>query len=87
MIDANEWYEMTWQNIPAKSVKPYKMDERLGYKSFDIILNNNQKLTFYRIQESPELLLFRKDEGLLYHFAGDLGFTMLNPHVQQKEEK
>ena len=85
--DANEWYEMTWQNIPAKSVKPYKMDERLGYKSFDIILNNNQKLTFYRIQESPELLLFRKDEGLLYHFAGDLGFTMLNPHVQQKEEK
>ncbi len=85
--DANEWYEMTWQNIPAKSVKPYKMDERLGYKSFDIILNNNQKLTFYRIQESPELLLFRKDEGLLYHFAGDLGFTMLNPHVQQKAEK
>jgi hypothetical protein len=85
--DANEWYEMTWQNIPAKSVRPYKMDERLGYKSFDIILNNNQKLTFYRIQESPELLLFRKDEGLLYHFAGDLGFTMLNPHVQQKEEK
>ena len=85
--DANEWYEMTWQNIPAKSVKPYKMDERLGYKSFDITLNNNQKLTFYRIQESPELLLFRKDEGLLYHFAGDLGFTMLNPHVQQQEEK
>ena len=85
--DVNEWYEMTWKNIPAKSVEPYKMDERLGYKSFDIILNDNQKLTFYRIQESPELLLFRKDEGLLYHFAGDLGFTMLNPHVQQKEEK
>ena len=85
--DVNEWYEMTWKNIPAKSVEPYKMNERLGYKSFDIILNNNQKLTFYRIQESPELLLFRKDEGLLYHFSGDLGFTMLNPHVQQKEEK
>ena len=78
---------MTWKNIPAKSVEPYKMDERLGYKSFDIILNSNQKLTFYRIQESPELLLFRKDEGLLYHCPRDLGFTMLNPHVQQKEEK
>ena len=47
----------------------------------------NKKLTFYRIEESPELLLFRKDEGLLYHFPSDLGFTMLNPHVQQKEEK
>ena len=85
--DVNEWFEMTWKNIPAKSVEPYKMNERLGYKSFDIVLNNNQKLTFYRIQESPELLLFRKDEGLLYHFPSDLGFTMLNPHVQQKEVK
>ena len=85
--DVNEWYEMTWKNIPAKSVKPYKMDERIGYKSFDIVLKNNKKLTFYRIEESPELLLFRKDEGLLYHFPSDLGFTMLNPHVQQKEEK
>jgi hypothetical protein len=85
-FDVNEWYEMTWKNIPAKSVEPYKMDQRVGYKSFDILLNN-KKLTFYRIQESPELLLFRKDEGLLYHFPSDLGFTMLNPHVQQKEEK
>ena len=61
--------------------------ERIGYKSFDIVLKDNKKLTFYRIEESPELLLFRKDEGLLYHFPSDLGFTMLNPHVQQKEEK
>ena len=56
---------MTWKNIPAKSVEPYKMDERLGYKSFDVLLQNNKKLNFYRIQESPELLLFRKDEGLV----------------------
>ena len=85
--DMNEWYEMTWKNIPAKSVEPYKLDERVGYKSFEILLKNNKRLNFYRIQESPELLLFRKDEGLLYHFPSDLGFTMLNPHVQQKEEK
>ena len=85
--DVNEWYEMTWKNVPASSVEPYKMDERIGYKSFDIIFSNNKKATFYRIQESPKLLMFRKDEGILYHFPGDLGFTMLNPHVQQKEEK
>ncbi|MDA9642634.1 DUF4340 domain-containing protein [Nitrosomonadales bacterium] len=85
-FDVNEWYEMTWKNIPAKSVEPYEIDQRVGYKSFDVLLNN-KKITFYRIQESPELLLFRKDEGLLYHFPSDLGFTMLNPHVQQKEEK
>ena len=53
----------------------------------DFIFQDDKKVTFYRIQESPELLLFRKDEELLYHFAGDLGFTMLTPHVEQKEEK
>ena len=82
-----DWFEMTWKDIPAKSVETYKIDERIGYKSFDIIFQDNKKVTFYRIQESPELLLFRKDEQLLYHFAGDLGFTMLTPHVEQKEEK
>jgi len=51
------------------------------------LLKGNKKVTFYRIQESPELLLLRKDENLLYHFPGDLGFTMLNPNVSKKEEK
>ena len=85
--DINDWFEMTWKGIPATSVKKYKIDERIGYKSFDVYFQDDKKITFYRIQESPELLLFRKDEGLLYHFPGDLGFTMLTPHVEQKEEK
>jgi hypothetical protein len=85
--DINDWYEMTWKDVPAKSVETYKIDERIGYKSFDIVFQDEKKVTFYRIQESPELLLFRKDEEILYHFPGDLGFTMLTPHVQKKEEK
>ena len=71
--------------MAATSVEPYKMDPRIGYRSFDILFENDKKVTFYRIQESPELTLYRKDEGLLYHFPGDLGFTMLNPHVMIKE--
>jgi len=31
--------------------------------------------------------LYRKDDGLLYRFPGDLGFTMLNPHVKVKEKE
>ena len=77
----DEWFDLTWANLQATSVEPYKMDARIGYKSFDITLSDKKRINFYRIQESPELTLFRKDEGLLYHFPSDLGFTMLNPHV------
>ena len=64
-----------------------KAAARLGYKSFDVIVNDNKKVTFYKIQESPQLHLYRKDEGLMYRFPGDLGFTMLNPHVKVKEKE
>lgn len=80
-----EWFLETWNSTMAKSVEPYKFDARIGYKSFDIFLEDNKKITFYRIQESPEMLLYRNDEGLLYHFPQDIGFTMLNPTIEHKE--
>jgi hypothetical protein len=85
--DMRDWFELTWNGIASKSLEFYKLDQRIGYKSFDILLKGNKKITFYRIQESPELLLLRKDENLLYHFPGDLGFTLLNPNVRKKEEQ
>ena len=81
----NTWLTDTWLKVLATSVEPYKLDARVGYKSFDLYLDDKAKITFYRIQESPELLLFRKDEGLLYHFPQDIGFTMLNPSVSRLE--
>jgi hypothetical protein len=86
-VEILDWFDIAWENLVGISVEPYKIDARVGYKSFDIILDSNKKITFYRIQESPELTLFRKDEGLLYHFKGDLGFTMLNPHVRVKDKE
>lgn len=80
-----EWFLETWNSTYAKSVEPYKLDARIGYKSFDIFLEDNKKITFYRIQESPEMLLYRNDEGLLYHFSQDIGFSMLNPNVEHQE--
>ena len=32
-------------------------------------------------EESPELLLGRPDEGLMYHVPPDIGFTLLNPPI------
>jgi hypothetical protein len=85
--DIVEWLSVSWDGLQALSVESFKMDSRLGYKSFDVIVNDNKKVTFYKIQESPQLHLYRKDDGLLYRFPGDLGFTMLNPHVKVKEKE
>lgn len=85
--DILEWLSVSWDGLQALSIKSFKMDSRLGYKSFDVIVNDNKKVTFYKIQESPQLHLYRKDEGLLYRFPGDLGFTMLTPHVEVIEKE
>ena len=85
--DILEWLSVSWDGLQALSIESFMMDSRLGYKSFDVIVNDNKKVTFYKIQESPQLHLYRKDEGLLYRFPGDLGFTMLTPHVEVIEKE
>ncbi len=80
-----EWFADNWLKALATRVEPYKFDARIGYKSFDLYLDDKAKITFYRIQESPELLLYRKDEGLLYSFPQDRGFSMLNPNVTRQD--
>lgn len=79
--ELNEWLDFSWKQAIAKSVEQYKPDSRQKYPSFEIKLANGQKVHFDKIQESPELLLARPDEGLIYHFAPDEGFTMLNPPI------
>jgi len=49
-----EWFDMTWVKNPAKSVEKSSIDLRIPYKSFDIHTTNGKKITFLRIQESPE---------------------------------
>ena len=84
--EMDEWFDLTWLKPEAIAVKPYKMDARIGYKSFDMTLDDGKKVTFYRIQEHPELKLYRSDEKLLYRYPSDLGFTMLNPNIIIPEE-
>lgn len=79
--ELNEWLDFSWKQATAKSVEQYQPDSRQKYPSFEIKLANGQKVHFDKIQESPELLLARPDEGLIYHFAPDEGFTMLNPPI------
>lgn len=82
--ELNEWLEFSWKQSPAKSVELYVPDRKAVYPSFEVKLKDGKKIQFDKIQESPELLLARPDEGLLYHFSNDAGFTMLNPPINLK---
>jgi hypothetical protein len=79
--EMNEWLEFSWMHNPAKSVEMYTPDRKATYPYFEIKLADGSKVHFDKIQESPDLLLARPDEGLIYNFPSDAGFTMLNPPI------
>jgi hypothetical protein len=82
-----DWYNSFWNGIFAQRVEPYKIDKRMNYPYFEIKMQDGSKVHFDKVQESPELLLYRQDEGMLYHLASDLGFTLLNPPVNLPQDK
>ncbi len=79
--ELNEWLDFSWLQTQAKAVELYTPDRKVTYPSFEIKMQDGSKVHFDKIQESPELILARPDEGLLYHFPPDAGFTMLNPPI------
>ncbi len=82
--ELNEWLDFSWMQAQAKSVEIYTPNRKAAYVSFDVKLKDGKKVHFDRIQESPEFILGRPDEGLQYHFTNDVGFTMLNPPLNIK---
>ena len=84
--DLNEWFAEIWGNATATSVEPYQPDRNTTYPSFEVKLPDGKRVHFDKLQESPELLLARPDEGLLYHYPMDQGFAMLNPPVGFKPQ-
>ena len=79
--ELNEWVDFSWLQAAAKSVEFYTPDRKVTYPSFEVKLADGSKVHFDKIQESPDLLLGRPDEGLIYNFPSDSGFTMLNPPI------
>lgn len=77
--ELNEWLDFSWVHNAAKSVEFYTPDRKTTYPSFEIKLTDGKKVHFDKIQESPDLIIARPDEGLMYTFPADAGFTMLNP--------
>lgn len=79
--EMNEWMDAFWSHMSVASVEPYTPDRKATYPSFEVKLKDGKKVHFDKIQESPELLLGRPDEGMLYHIPQDIGFNLLNPPV------
>lgn len=79
--EMNEWLDFSWVHNPAKSVEIYTPDRKINYPYVVVKLADGSKVHFDKIQESPDLLLARPDEGLIYNFPSDAGFTMLNPPI------
>jgi hypothetical protein len=84
--ELNEWADFSWLNTRAKSVEFYTPDRKTTYPSFKVKMADGSKVHFDKIQESPELILGRPDEGLMYFFPQDEGFTMLNPPINMPSE-
>jgi hypothetical protein len=79
--ELNEWADYSWIHTRAKSVEIYTPDRKVTHPSLEVKLANGSKVHFDKIQESPELILGRADEGLMYFFPSDEGFVMLNPPI------
>ncbi|TSA50926.1 MAG: hypothetical protein D4R48_00520 [Nitrosomonadales bacterium] len=76
---------MFWRKLMALAAEPYKPDGK-PHPSLEIKLKGGKTVHFDKLQESPELLLARPDEGMLYHFPQDIGFSILNPPVGFRPE-
>lgn len=79
--DMNEWMDFSWKQAQATSVEFYTPDRKQVYPSFEVLMRDGKKIHFDKLQESPEYLLARPDEGIIYHFPNDVGFTMVNPPI------
>ncbi len=77
--EMNEWLDFTWKQSIAKSIELYTPDRQASYPSFEVKLKDGNTVHYDKLSEAPELLLARPDEGIIYHFSNDVGFTMLNP--------
>ena len=79
--EMNELFDSYWRSVSVQRVEPYTPDRKTTYPSFEVKLNDGHKVHLDKIQESPELLLGRPDEGMIYHVPPDIGFNLLNPPI------
>lgn len=81
-----EWFTYNWTQATAESVSFYTPKQHESFPYVVVTMADGKKVRFDKRQESPKLLLGRPEEGLIYTFAADAGFAMLNPPVSVPTE-
>jgi hypothetical protein len=84
--ELQEWVTYSWMQTAAESIELYKPDPRKSYPYLTIKMEDGSRVRFNKMQESPKLLIARPDEGIIYTYPSDEGFTMLNPPINKVEE-
>ncbi len=85
-LEMQEWFTYNWKDTAAEAVQLYTPKQHEDFPYVVITMTNGSKVRFDKRQESPKLLLGRPDEGIIYTFAADAGFAMLNPPVSVPTE-
>jgi len=76
--DELQRYVDHWRVASAASAEPY--DKRPVRADIRITMNDGKTVTFAVLQREPQLVLWRRDNGLQYTFLGMAGRTLLtNP--------
>lgn len=85
--EINQWVN-SWRVAQASYVtyNEHKIDETR--ETFTILLQSGEPIRFLIVQQDPELILFRKDQFINYHFLGHSGNQLLFPNfITRHEEK
>jgi len=74
-----------WEHASALVVMPYSGRHSIGKIriAYKHSTGQNKKLTLDILSHKPEFVLFRKDEGLEYHFPQETGRRLLEPQQPQ----
>lgn len=84
--EIEEWLTYHWLQNVAESVDLYTPKNQTSYPYVVFTTAAGKKVRFDKLQESPKLLLAKPDEGLVFTFAADAGFAMLNPPINVPTE-
>lgn len=86
-VGLGEWFTYSWVQTAAEKVELYTPKQYESHPYVIFKMADGSKVRFDKLQESPKLILAKPDEGLLFYFPADAGFSMLNPPVVMEESE
>ncbi len=77
--EINHWVQ-AWQLAYAAGCALHQGEPVAGKKEIRIALQDGKSVRLIILQQEPELVLLRVDEGIRYRFPGEIGRQLLDPY-------